>query len=149
MASAGSTLSKLTMGTGTAMDSPATQSIIPLNTRAALLLNSSKRGRPNLARTRIVRLSMLASSICTRTPNSRLASQLGRDTDRPIQSPNATNRHKAPTAEAIPGTATGNRSGMASKPNQTSRCRALSPMVSANVPPKAATCVIAILSTAD
>ena len=50
-------------------------------------------------------------------------------------SPNATNRHKVPTAEAIPGSAIGNSSGRASSPSQTSCCRAPWPTVSATVSP--------------
>lgn len=48
----------------------------------------------------------------------------------------------------MPGSATGNSSGMASNDNHTSRCRCWVPTVSAKVPPKAARWPAAIRSTA-
>jgi hypothetical protein len=49
--------------------------------------------------------------------------------------------------EAMPGSATGKRSGIASKPNQTSRCRLLCPTLSAKVLPIDANCATAIRCT--
>ena len=59
------------------------------------------------------------------------------------------NKQNTPTAEAMPGRAIGNSSGMANNPSQTSRCRLLSPTVSASVPPIDAMCDSAIRSTVE
>ena len=125
MASAGSTLSKVIMGTGAIIDSPATQSIIPLTKRAGLSLKRSMRGRPQSAMTLVTRLIMRSSILLKRSFNSLFASQAGNGNGLPLNSPNAIRTQKAPTTEAMPGSAIGKRSGVASRLNQTTRCRLL------------------------
>jgi len=113
------------MGTGTIIVSPAAESIKPFTTRAGLSLKRSRRGRPSAAITLTTRLIMRASSALARPLISRLASQAGRGTGWPLNSPNATRMQKAPTIEAMPGSATGKSSGIASRLSHTMRWRLL------------------------
>ena len=93
--------------------------------------------RPNIRCSK----ALARPSIC------RPASQRGKGTGWPMHRPNAIRRQKAPTTEAMPGSATGKRSGIASKDSHTSRCRLLCPRASAIVPSIDARCAPAIRST--
>jgi len=68
---------------------------------------------------------MRPSSARARPFISRRASQPGKGRGWPIATPNAISRQTAPTAEAMPGSATGKSSGIASRPSQTTRWRLL------------------------